>query len=160
MHQVVLLIGGNLGNREKLLKMALESLEEEFVIKVKSRLYETAPWGGNSAGPYLNQAVLVETDKTPEQVLAIGQAIEEQLDRKREKHWGDRTMDIDIIYFDDLVMETPLLTIPHPFLHQRRFVLVPVSEIVPSFLHPVMGKSQVELLQSCADRGEVRLYGQ
>lgn len=154
-HQVVLLIGGNLGDRFLYLSQALGRIRAAFQLIKKSGVYETEAWGGSSSGNYLNQALLVQTDLQPSQVLAIGKEIEESLGRKRDVHWGDRTMDIDIIYFDDTIIHTPLLTIPHPLLHQRRFVLLPLVELIPFFVHPVFQLNQLELLSKLDDESRV-----
>lgn len=122
MSQVVLLIGGNLGDREMLIHAAVEQLGRKFRLVKTSSLYETAAWGGKSSGDYLNQAVVVETDWEPEKVLDFTQAVEIDLGRKRKEKWGDRTMDIDIIYFGNRVIKTARLAVPHPHLDRKSVV--------------------------------------
>src|SRR5690554_1864387 len=128
MYQVVLLIGGNLGDREQLIQEALLLLSDIGKIELKSSLYETEAWGEGSKEGYLNQAVLVRTDSPPADFLRLTQEIENKLGRVREGKWGDRTMDIDIIYVDDMVYQDENLTIPHPLMAERNFVLVPLAE--------------------------------
>jgi 2-amino-4-hydroxy-6-hydroxymethyldihydropteridine diphosphokinase len=155
MHQVVLLIGGNVGNRLHYLTKATERLEASFTLVKKSGVYETEAWGGNASGNYLNQALVMNTRYQPFQVLNITQEIELNLDRKRDIRWGNRTMDIDIIYYDDDIIVTPLLHVPHPLLHKRRFVLVPLVEIIPDFIHPILKVSQSVLLDMVSDSSAV-----
>ncbi|WP_215223460.1 2-amino-4-hydroxy-6-hydroxymethyldihydropteridine diphosphokinase [Echinicola shivajiensis] len=158
MEKVVLLIGGNLGDRETLLKGAVFKLGKQFEILKLSGIYETAAWGGKSSGNYLNMAVLLSTDKSPMEVLEIGLEIENELGREREEKWGDRTMDIDIIYFGGQVIQTERLKVPHPMMPNRRFVLVPISEILPDFIHPQLKITNRDLLEKCLDESEVKFF--
>jgi 2-amino-4-hydroxy-6-hydroxymethyldihydropteridine diphosphokinase len=159
-HQVVLLIGGNMGDRHYYLTQAVSQLEACFNLIRKSGIYETAAWGGNSSGSYLNQALLMQTNTPADQVLEMIQKIELNLDRKREKRWGNRTMDIDIIYFDDVTLETPHLKIPHPLLQERRFVLLPLVEIIPEYIHPIYKIDQRELLSRVKDASSVNKWSE
>lgn len=158
LEKVVLLIGGNRGDRNALLKSAVEAVSELGKLTLKSKVYETEAWGGVAKGPFLNQLVEIQTAYSPSELLAFLQRIESDLGRKREEHWGDRTMDIDIIYFGKRIVDTEELRIPHPFLAERRFVLVPLAEILPGFAHPVLGKSSLELLDECGDRSGVWVW--
>jgi 2-amino-4-hydroxy-6-hydroxymethyldihydropteridine diphosphokinase len=158
--EVVLSLGGNKGDREMLLNRAVEMLKGYFELTRVSAIYETAAWGGVAKGYFLNLIAVVLTDESPEQVLEIIQGIEADLGRKREEPWGDRTMDIDIVYFGEQVIETDRLRIPHPFIAQRRFVLVPLAALLPEKIHPVSGKSSVEMLEACKDESAVSLYRQ
>lgn len=156
--EVVLSLGGNKGNREKLLFHAIEALNDSFQLLQVSKIYETAAWGGVAKGDFLNQLAVISTDREPEEVLEIIQGIEADLGRTREQPWGDRTMDIDLLYFGDKVIDSKLLKIPHPFIPQRRFVLVPLAELFPNKVHPVSGKSTLEMLAKCEDPSEVILF--
>ncbi|MEB2782913.1 2-amino-4-hydroxy-6-hydroxymethyldihydropteridine diphosphokinase [Algoriphagus sp. C2-6-M1] len=153
--KAVLILGGNRGDRISLLKLAVEAVSELGQVTLKSKIYETEAWGGVAKGPFLNQVLEIKTKFSPAELLAFTQKIETDLGRKREEHWGDRTMDIDIIYFGDSIIDTPELRIPHPFLAERKFVLVPLAEILPDFRHSVFGKSSLEMLAECDDRSEV-----
>ncbi|GGF30380.1 2-amino-4-hydroxy-6-hydroxymethyldihydropteridine diphosphokinase [Echinicola rosea] len=155
MHQIVLLIGGNLGDRKKLIQEAVERLSSKFKVVGASSVYETAAWGGHSSGRYLNQALVMETALSAEEVLNITQSVENVLGRQRLQKWGDRTMDIDIIYFGEEVIDTDRLKVPHPLMAERRFVLTPLAEIMPDFVHPVLNKTNQALLESCQDPGLV-----
>ncbi|UCS93123.1 2-amino-4-hydroxy-6-hydroxymethyldihydropteridine diphosphokinase [Echinicola marina] len=158
MEKVVLLIGGNLADREALLKEAVLELGRQFEIIKLSGIYETAAWGGKSSGDYLNMAVLFSTDKPAEEVLDIVLAIENQLGRERDIKWGNRTMDIDIIYFGDQVIDTERLNVPHPMMSGRKFVLIPLAEILPDFVHPKLKVTNQELLEKCPDVSEVKYF--
>lgn len=154
--KVVLIVGGNKGNRNELLKAAVEAVSEIGELTLKSNVYETEAWGGVAKGPFLNQVVEIKTTHSASELLALTQQIETNLGRKRDEHWGDRTMDIDIIYFGADVIDTPELQVPHPFIKERKFVLAPLAEILPDFIHPVLGKSSLEMLEDCEDKSEVR----
>src|SRR5690554_6008277 len=158
MYQVVLLIGGNLGDREQLIQEALLLLSDLGKIEKQSSIYETEAWGEGSKAGYLNQAVLIITDSPPTDFLRLTQEIENKLGRVRDKKWGDRTMDIDIIYVDDLVYQDENLIIPHPLIAERNFVLVPLVEILPDYIHPVFRISNRELLRRCKDERKVALH--
>ena len=158
MKRIVLLIGGNLGDREYLLEEAEKHLNNLFTMIKKSQVYESSAWGENSEGDYLNRAVIIETEMKPEEVLKHLQIIEDILERKRIRKWGNRTMDIDILYVEDEILNTPTLTVPHPFIQDRKFVLVPLTELLSDFIHPVLNKTNAKLLEDCKDEGSVRLY--
>lgn len=156
--EVVLSLGGNKGNREKLLFHAIESLNDHFQLLRVSKIYETAAWGGVAKGDFLNQIAVISTAKTPEEVLEITQKIETDLGRTREEPWGDRTMDVDILYFGSQVIDSERLKIPHPFIPQRRFILVPLNELLPDKKHPILNMTSAQLLKACEDPSEVRLF--
>jgi 2-amino-4-hydroxy-6-hydroxymethyldihydropteridine diphosphokinase len=123
-----------------------------------SSLYETAPWGGIEQSAYLNQVVEVVTDLAPEEVLRIVLDIEHELGRVRYERWGARHLDIDLLYYGALQMDTARLTVPHPRLHERRFALIPLTEIAPEFVHPIFQKTNTALLAFCTDECEVSLF--
>lgn len=144
-------MGANLGDRAATLAAAAEQLGriDGVTVTAVSALIETAPVGGPADQPaYLNGAVAAETTLTPERLLAELQSIEREFGRDRgaEARWGPRTCDLDILLMDDVVMDTPELTIPHPRLHERAFVLGPLMELAPAARHPVLNRTIAELL--------------
>ena len=155
---VYLGIGTNLGNREENLKQAVAKIEEFIGPVLKSSsIYETAPWGFQSNDEFLNMVVQVETKLIPSGLLGRLLMIESLLGRVRgEKHYSSRLIDIDILLYEDLIVEEESLKIPHPLLHERKFVLVPLCEIASEVIHPVLKKSVAELLEMCEDRSEVK----
>ena len=156
-HILYLSLGSNLGDRGKMIELALGLITEEIgTIMQRSSLYETEPWGFTSKKKFLNLVVRVETRLSPETVMQKILGIERRCGRTRSgKKYTSRTMDIDILFFDDLIVESDLLKIPHPKLAERKFVLVPLDEIAHGFIHPVMSKTVRELLYTCSDTGRV-----
>jgi 2-amino-4-hydroxy-6-hydroxymethyldihydropteridine diphosphokinase len=158
---VFLGIGSNLEDRVSALRAAVERLRgvPSSRVTAVSSLYETEPWGNADQAAFLNQAVEMETALEPERLLEFCQAIELGLGRERTAKWGPRTIDIDILLVDARTVEGPALRIPHPHLGERRFALVPLAEIAPEAPVPGTGRTVAELLETCEDRGGVRLYG-
>ncbi|MBS1951274.1 MAG: 2-amino-4-hydroxy-6-hydroxymethyldihydropteridine pyrophosphokinase [Cytophagales bacterium] len=151
-NSVLLSLGSNLGNRLLNINQASELMEKEAgVIKKKSLIYETTPWGKKNQPDFLNQVIELDTSLTARELLVVIQNIEKQLGRVRDQKWGARTIDIDILYFGDQVIEEKDLIIPHPLLTQRKFILVPLAKISPGFIHPVLEKNNSVLLQECND---------
>jgi 2-amino-4-hydroxy-6-hydroxymethyldihydropteridine diphosphokinase len=144
-HVVYLALGSNLGNRALNLKEAIASLPPQMEVKAKSAVYETPPWGFEDQEKFLNQVLRVETYLKPEPLLKHLKRLEVALGRKETLKNGPRLIDIDILFYDDLVMYSPALTIPHPFMHERGFVLVPLMDIAGDFVHPVRKKTIREL---------------
>jgi 2-amino-4-hydroxy-6-hydroxymethyldihydropteridine diphosphokinase len=146
-----LALGSNLGDREDNIKKAISALESHPGIHVlaRSSLYNTAPVGYLNQGMFLNAAIEIETTLQPEELLNAALDIERKLGRVRGERWGPRTIDIDILTLENLVYESDRLSIPHPLMHQRRFVLEPLAEIAPEFRHPVLGLSVSEMLSVC-----------
>lgn len=159
-HTAYLLLGSNQGDRLTLIQAAINALQDNEAIHVvtQSSLYETAAWGKEDLPPHINVAVAVQTTLSPIALLDRLQAIELELGRERIEKWGVRTMDIDIIYYDDIVMDTPRLTLPHPWMQERRFVLVPLNEIAPTMQHPKLLLTNAALLAQCKDTLAVNLY--
>jgi 2-amino-4-hydroxy-6-hydroxymethyldihydropteridine diphosphokinase len=158
MNKVFLGLGTNMGNREANLREAVTRISVSIgeILKVSS-LFETEPWGFETENNFLNMAVEVETSHTPSGVLGAILMTEAQMGRIRtETQYSSRIIDIDILFFDDLIMDEITLKIPHPLLHKRKFVLVPLNEIAPDFIHPVLKKSIGSLLNSCEDLSEIR----
>ncbi|RIK28996.1 MAG: 2-amino-4-hydroxy-6-hydroxymethyldihydropteridine diphosphokinase [Anaerolineae bacterium] len=144
-HVVYLALGSNIGNRAQNLKEAIAALSPQMEVKARSAVYETPPWGFEDQEKFLNQAVRVETYLKPEQLIKHLKRLEVALGRKESFQNGPRLIDIDILFYDDLVLYSPALTIPHPHLHERGFVLVPLMDIASDFVHPVKKKSIREL---------------
>ena len=156
--EVVLCLGGNKGDREKLLFRAIEDLNNHFHLVRVSKIYESEAWGGVAEGSFLNQLAIISTQFQAQDVLDIIQKIEQDLGRKREDHWGNRTMDIDILYFGTEIISTEKLSIPHPYIAERKFVLLPLVELLPDFKNPISGKTSLEMLGECADSSKVEVY--
>jgi 2-amino-4-hydroxy-6-hydroxymethyldihydropteridine diphosphokinase len=157
--RLVLIIGGNIGDRVFFLERSRELLNKLIGKEIlASSIFETEAWGGCSIGAYLNQVLLFDTIFSAEKVLQKIHLVENHLERKRQIKWGDRTMDIDILYFGNSVINTDTLTIPHPYISERRFVLVPLVEVMPDFIHPVYKVSHEALLNTCTDSLEVKIY--
>lgn len=134
-HTALLALGSNLGDREHYLQFAVERLGAS--VTAISQVYETEPIGGpDDQGAYLNMVIRVETELDPFELLALCQSIEEDAKRQRAVHWGPRTLDIDLLFYDDLVIDSDVLTVPHPRIGERRFVLEPLSEIAPERCAP------------------------
>ena len=158
-HSLVLLFGSNLGDRVMTLRRAADLVTDRIgVVTQQSDLYETAPWGLLDQPSFLNQVLVIETPLTPEAILQQTQEIEQELGRVQREKWGARAIDIDILYYDQLIQQTDRLVIPHPYLHQRRFTLVPLTQIAPDFIHPVLCKTSTELLAACEDTSEVSIF--
>lgn len=157
MHIAYLLTGGNSGNRgENLLKAQEKIAKECGEILFASSIYETAAWGLKEQPNFYNQALKIETELNATELLEHILTIEKSLGRIRKLKYGPRTIDIDILFFGDEIIEQPYLTIPHPELQNRRFALQCLVEIAPEILHPVFGKTILQLLKECEDSLEVR----
>ena len=154
-HTVYLSLGTNLGDRAANLKQAITSLPPQMTVKKKSKVYETPPWGFTDQDAFLNQVVKVTTYLDPEPLLKHLKRLEVALGRKASFRYGPRLIDLDILFYDDLVLETPALTIPHPHVHERGFVLQPMMDIAPDLVHPVTKKSICEMIAMCNTEGIV-----
>jgi 2-amino-4-hydroxy-6-hydroxymethyldihydropteridine diphosphokinase len=158
--KVYLGIGTNLGNRENNINEALELVKEHIgPVKKASSLYETEPWGFKSENDFLNMVAEVETKLRPSGLLGRILMIEAQMGRFRgEKKYSSRLIDIDILLYGEKILKAKSLVIPHPKMHERRFVLVPFCEIVPDLVHPKLGKTIKALLKECSDKSRVKKY--
>ena len=158
MHKVYLGIGGNIGNKSNNFITARNFITKELgKIINSSSVYESPPWGFHAKENFWNQVLLIDTFLTPEKLLTKIQEIENTFDRKRKPDsYSSRKMDIDILYFDTLFMETDSLIIPHPKIHQRMFVLVPLVEIAPNFKHPLFRLTNLQLLENCKDKSVIK----
>ena len=153
---VYLSLGSNVGDRENHLRQAIARLAPEGRIMSVSSFYETEPVEFTDQSWFLNCAVALETTETPERLMAALLQIEQQMGRQRIQKKGPRTIDIDILLFGDAILDGPALTIPHPAMHQRRFVLEPLAEIAPEVRHSVLKKTIRELLDALPAGQEVR----
>ena len=157
MHTAYLLLGSNLGNRHSYLEQAKGLIGKYCGIIIRqSGVYETAAWGVTEQPSFYNQVVVLHTTLLPETLMRQLLDIEEGMGRKRAVKYGPRTIDIDIQLIDNLTNNSALLTLPHPFLPERRFALLPLSEVAPQLVHPVLHKTISELLHDCTDTLEVR----
>ena len=156
-HIVYLALGSNLGDRLTNLKQAVASLSPQMEVKAKSNVYETPPWGYENQPAFLNQALKVETYLEPTSLLRHLKRLEIALGRKATFQYGPRLIDIDILFYDDLVLNTPSLVIPHPHMHERGFVLLPLMDIAPEFTHPVLKKTVREMIAMC-NVGEITKF--
>lgn len=147
MHTVYLSTGSNLGNRETLLIQAEEAITEWVgLIDARSSIVETTPWGKTDQPHFLNRVLRVKTRLPPIQLMEMLLQIEQDMGRNRAEKWGPRTIDIDVLFYDSRIINEPGLCVPHPHMHERAFVLKPLSEIAPDFIHPVLQKSISGLL--------------
>lgn len=152
-HTVYLALGSNLGDRLANLKEAISSLTPQMDVKAKSQIYETPPWGYTDQPKFLNQVVRAKTYLDPEPLLKHLKRLEIALGRKESFPNGPRLIDLDILFYDDLILNTPSLVIPHPRLQERAFVLLPLMDLSPELVHPVSKKSVRELLAACSLEG-------
>jgi 2-amino-4-hydroxy-6-hydroxymethyldihydropteridine diphosphokinase len=158
-NKVFLGLGSNLGNRAENLLMAQKLIEEKVGKTLsKSSIYETAAWGITEQNAFLNQVLEIETIFSPNAVLHLVLKIEKDMGRIREIKWGERSIDIDVLYYNNEIISTENLTVPHPFIQERKFVLVPLCEIAAAFIHPKLKKSNLELLKNCQDSGEIVVF--
>jgi 2-amino-4-hydroxy-6-hydroxymethyldihydropteridine diphosphokinase len=139
------------------LKGAVSALPPQVAVKARSKVYETPPWGHVEQDKFLNQVLTAETYLEPEPLLKHLKRLEIALGRKATFQNGPRLIDIDILFYDDLVFESPVVTIPHPRVHERGFVLLPMMDIAPDLVHPVKERTVRELLAGCDLRGIVQV---
>ena len=157
---VFLGLGSNLGNRLENIKKGIKELKKSKKIKILkiSSIYETEPWEMETQERFLNLVVKVETGFPPLQLLEFLEETEKKLGRESKNDKAARTIDIDILFYNDLIFHTERLVVPHPLLHKRRFVLVPLAEIEPELEHPQPHKDIKTILENLDDKSEVKLY--
>jgi len=158
MHEVYLGIGGNIGKKKfNFLKAYILIKKKLGKVLQTSSVYETPPWGFNSPDNFWNMVVKIETDLSPDELISGIMSIEDSFYRLRtEGIYTSRKMDIDILYYDNVVMDSIKLTIPHPRLQDRLFVLVPLCEIAPEHKHPLLKMTTLEMLENCNDRSAIK----
>ncbi len=158
-HIAYILTGSNLGDRYDHLSKAISLIEATgAVVLKKSSIYETAAWGPIPQQAFLNQVLVISTSLGPESLMQQLLSIEKKIGRVRAQKMGPRIIDLDIIFYDDLIYHSEHLTIPHPLLQERRFVLTPLCEINANIFHPVFSKTLKELLHECMDSLEVKKW--
>ena len=157
---IYLLLGSNIGDRRKIISDACGLIGElAGEIVQYSGIYETEAWGKTSQPAFLNQVIEITTKLDPMKLLAGLQLIENKLGRVRHEKWGERTIDIDVLYYGDLILQDQSLSIPHPEISSRRFTLVPLVEIAADFINPVQLMSNAEMLKVCKDELKVIYVG-
>lgn len=136
-------IGSSLGEREATVRAALAELAALPATRLLavSKLHETTPVGGVAKNPFINACAVLETELSPHELLGHLKCIEDQHGRTRQVRWADRTLDLDLLFYGDLVLDDPTCTLPHPEMHRRVFVLLPLAEIAPDWLHPIFRKT-------------------
>ena len=161
MRRVYVGIGSNLGDREFLIRKAVESLRQlpQTNVSGVSSLYDTEPVGETEQPPFLNAVAWIETELTPRELLWQMLLIEKRMGRVRSKRWGPRSIDLDLLFYDDELIEEPDLRVPHPEAHRRAFVLLPLLELDPNFRHPVTGETVRRMIQKLPPNPPVRKLG-
>ena len=155
--KAVLLLGSNCTEKKRFIELALNSIATLFEVKIKSSLYQSPAWGYQSKNKFINLAVVIECNNSPDFLLCEVLKIEEKLGRKRSDFgvYQDRCIDIDIILFGAQLIDKEDLVIPHPRMHKRRFCLLPLNEIIPNYLVPGLNKTVNQLLSACEDNSKV-----
>ncbi|HMK04012.1 MAG TPA: 2-amino-4-hydroxy-6-hydroxymethyldihydropteridine diphosphokinase [Ferruginibacter sp.] len=159
MNKTYLLLGSNMGNSQKQLSKAIEHIEKQIgKITRRSGLYSTAAWGNTDQPDFLNQVIIVQTSLTAAQTMQTILGIEKKLGRLRTVKNAPRIIDIDILFFNKEIIDEEQLTVPHPQIQNRRFVLVPLNELAPNLKHPVLGKTIHHLFIHCPDKLNVKKF--
>ena len=158
MKVVYLSFGGNVGNVSQTFSKAIHILEQRISpVQSSSSLYKTAAWGNEDQPDFLNQVLAFISNKHPLEIIDICLETEKELGRVREEKWGPRIIDIDVLFIGDMIVREENLSVPHPEIAKRRFILAPIAEIAKSFEHPILKKTMEELLEDCQDELEVEV---
>lgn len=158
-NQLIISLGGNQGDIKKTFISAKNGITQEIGTIIKeSSIFQTQAWGVENQPDFLNQVIIIETELKATSILEKCLAIEVELGRKRMKRWGERTIDIDLLFFNNEIIQTENLQIPHPRMSERNFILYPLAEIIPDFIHPILNKSINQLKNSCIDDLKVFKY--
>ncbi len=152
-HLIYIALGTNMGDCLENLRLARQALAQSLGVLNASPIYQTPPWGYLDQADFLNQVVQAETDLSPVELLRLLKRLEGELGRQPGIHNGPRQIDLDFLFYDDLVLEAPGLTLPHPRIAGRGFVLVPLSDLAPDLRHPLTGQTVKEMLAECDLRG-------
>jgi 2-amino-4-hydroxy-6-hydroxymethyldihydropteridine diphosphokinase len=159
MNNTYLLLGSNMGNSQKQLSTAIHQIEMNTGKLIRSsHLYATAAWGNTNQPDFLNQVIVIETKLSAQETLKSILAIEKKMGRVRTVKNAPRIIDIDILFFNKEIIDIPDLIVPHPEIQNRRFVLIPLNEIAPQYIHPVLNKSVHQLLTMCNDQLNVKKF--
>ncbi len=153
MHTIYLGLGTNIGNRTANLQAALTGLAGNLHVTAVSPIYETAPWGITDQPDFLNMCLTAETDLSPHELLALLKSLEKEIGRVPGERWGPRLIDIDLLFYANQIIDTEKLKLPHPELPERAFVLCPLADIAPDFVHPVLGETIAVLAAKLDDEG-------
>lgn len=158
-HTIVLHLGSNMGDRKQHLIFACREIENRIgKIASASNIYNTEPWGKKDQADYLNAAVKVFTKLEPHKILDLTREIEVEAGSSHKEKWGKRILDIDLLFLDDKIIDEERLKVPHPFIHKRNFVLVPLMDILPFYRHPQLDRTIEELYLSCQDPLNVEYF--
>jgi len=159
-NKVFLSLGSNLGRRKKNLDNAISQLKFEVGnITNISKVYESEPWGLKNQNFFLNQVIELKTSISPQNLLICCKNIENKMGRTKSIKWGERNIDIDILYFSSKIVDEYDLKIPHPLIQKRKFVLLPLNELNQKFIHPIFNKTNSKMLEDCTDNSDIFLYG-
>lgn len=159
MNKTYILLGSNMGNSQQQLHVAIKNITQQIgTVTRKSKLYTTAAWGNTNQPNFLNQVIIVQTTKTALQTIEIILGIEKKMGRVRTTKNAPRIIDIDILFFNKEIIAEKVLTVPHPEIQNRLFVLIPLNELSPNFKHPLLQKNIHTLLMSCSDMLDVKKF--
>jgi len=155
-NSLVLSLGGNIGNVKEVFEVAIIHLKKRLgKLALSSSLYKTKAWGVENQPDFLNQVVVIETELLPIKVLEVCLEIEHELGRVRQEKWHERVIDIDVLFYGEELIKTETLIVPHPYIQDRNFILYPLVEIMPNYIHPLHNKSLKTLKDNCTDKLDV-----